>query len=106
MTHLTKEARTSRATGKTRRATMRDSLVNSIFNPYTFLCLILLIGGVAVAWIDAKGIPLLLVAATLAAVLRLLWTIREELREANSNTILHQQRVELLMSKRENPPHP
>lgn len=89
MTHVTQEAQAARADTRQRRrqsrATVRDQLVNHIFNPYTALCVVLLLCGVAVALMDAKGIVLLLVAGFLAAVVRLLWTIREELRESNSH---------------------
>lgn len=83
MTHITQEAQAARANAREGRAAARDSIINSLFNVYTFLCLILVIGGLALLGMDAKGLPLLIVALFMAALLRLLWTIREELREAN-----------------------
>ncbi|GAA5504348.1 hypothetical protein Dxin01_04118 [Deinococcus xinjiangensis] len=92
MTHLTQEAQ-ARASKSSNRAAARDKLVNQFFNPYTFLGLVLLIGGIGLVFMDAKGFPLLLVAAVFAAILRLLWTIREELRrqadqQADQNALL------------------
>ncbi|GGO40445.1 hypothetical protein [Deinococcus humi] len=93
MTHVTQEAQSARVGARQGRAAVRDQLVNSLFNPYTALCLLLLISGVGVALMDARGMAMLLVTAFLAAVVRLLWTIREELRETNT----HQQaQVKLL----------
>ncbi|CAM3205489.1 hypothetical protein DESA109040_02740 [Deinococcus saxicola] len=66
-----------------------SNIVNSLFNVYMFLSLILVIGGLALLGMDAKGFPLLILALVMAATLRLLWTIREELRVANK-----QQRVQ------------
>lgn len=83
MTHVTQEARAARANARQGRAAVRDQLINNLFNLYTALCLALLLFGAAVARMDAKGVPVLLGAAVLAAVIRLLWTIREELRESN-----------------------
>lgn len=83
MTHITQEAQAARSNARQGRAAFRDNIINSIFNPYTFLCLILVIGGAALLGMDAKGLPILIVALVLAAIIRLLWTIREELREGN-----------------------
>lgn len=83
MTHITQEAQAARTSVREGRAATRDTIVNNIFNPYTFLCIILVIGGLALIGMDAKGLPLLIVALVMAATLRLLWTIREELRAAN-----------------------
>lgn len=82
MTHVTQEAQAAR---RTPRSAAMNALMNNIFNPYTALCLILVISGAGVALMDAKGIILLLVAAFMAALVRLLWTIREELRESNGH---------------------
>lgn len=83
MTHITQEAQAARVGTRENRAAMRDTIINSFFNPYTFLCLLLVIGGLALVGMDAKGFPLLIVALVMAATLRLLWTIREELRQGN-----------------------
>ena len=80
MTHLTQEARASKTNN---RAALRDKLVNQFFNPYTFLGIVILLGGVALLMMDAKGLPLFLLAAVISATIRLLWTIREELRQSN-----------------------
>jgi len=80
MTHLTREAQSQRST---RRAALRDHLVNGLFTPYTFLCLLLLLGGLTLTLFDAKGLPLLLMAAVLVAIIRLLHTIRAALRVGN-----------------------
>lgn len=81
MTHLTREAQRGRTA---RRAEIRDNLMNGLFTPYTFLCVVLLLGGVALTGFDAKGLPLLVVAAVLVALIRLLYTIRAELRAGNA----------------------
>lgn len=83
MTHITQEAQAVRKSALEGRAAARDSIVNSLFNVYTFLSLTLVIGGLALLGMDAKGLPVLIVALVMAATLRLLWTIREELRVAN-----------------------
>lgn len=83
MTHLTQEAQAARKSAREGRAAARDSIINSLFNVYTFLSLILVLGGLALLGMDAKGLPLLIVALFMAALLRLLWTIREELRVAS-----------------------
>lgn len=83
MTHLTQEAQSRRQASAQNRAKVRDALMNGLFTPYTFLSLVLVLGGVAVAMQDAKGIPVLIIAATVAAVIRLLYTTREELRQTN-----------------------
>jgi DMSO reductase anchor subunit len=81
MTHITREARSQ--TGA-RRAEIRDNLMNGLFTPYTFLCTLLLLGGLSVTLFDAKGLPLLIAAAVLVAIIRLLYTIRTDLRAANA----------------------
>lgn len=81
MTHITREARSQT---KARRAELRDTLMNGLFTPYTFLSLLLLIGGLSVTLFDAKGLPLLIVAAVLVSVIRLLYTIRAEMRAGNA----------------------
>lgn len=83
MTHITQEAQAVRNSAREGRAAARDSIVNSLFNVYMFLSLMLVLGGLALTGMDAKGVPLLIVALVMAATLRLLWTIREELRVAN-----------------------
>ena len=85
MTHVTQEAQAARRTARQGRSAAMNALMNNIFNPYTALCLILVLSGAGVALMDAKGIILLLVAAFMAALVRLLWTIREELRESNGH---------------------
>jgi threonine/homoserine/homoserine lactone efflux protein len=88
MTHITREAAQNQAAQnqsavRSNRAAFRDRAVNSFFNPYFFLCLVLVVGGAMLAAFDAKGIPLLILGAVLAAIIRLLHTIRSDLREAN-----------------------
>ncbi|PNY79227.1 hypothetical protein [Deinococcus koreensis] len=77
MTHITREARSQAGA---RRAELRDTLMNGLFTPYTFLSVVLLIGGLWVTLFDAKGLPLLIIAAVLVALIRLLYTIRAEMR--------------------------
>ena len=83
MTHITREARSQSQT-KARRAEVRDNLMNGLFTPYTFLCVVLLLGGLSLTLFDAKGIPFLIIAAVLVAFIRLLYTIRAELRAGNA----------------------
>ena len=83
MTHITQEAQADRVHAREGRAKARDTIINNLFNPYTFLCILLALGGLALLLMDAKGLPLLIVSLVLAATVRLLWTIREELREGN-----------------------
>ena len=85
MTRVTQEAQGARRKTRQGHSAAMNALMNNIFNPYTALCVVLVLSGVGVALLDAKGIALLLVAAFMAALVRLLWTIREELRESNSH---------------------
>lgn len=81
---ITRESRAgSSGNVRARRAEFRDNVVNSVFTPYFFLCLVLLLGGVSVTLYDAKGLPLLIVAAVMVALIRLLYSIRAELRRGN-----------------------
>ena len=91
MTHLTREAQRGRTA---RRAEIRDNLVNGLFTPYTFLCVVLLLGGVALTGFDAKGLPLLVIAAVLVAFIRLLYTIRAELPPDVVRNVMAQQYFE------------
>lgn len=76
MTRITNNPETIKAN----RRAMREATVQSIMNPYTLLSAILIIFGLALVRLDAKGVPILLLILTVVAVIRLLYSIRSELR--------------------------
>ncbi|MXV20861.1 hypothetical protein [Deinococcus xianganensis] len=65
------------------RTEFRDSIVKSIMTPYTLLCVALIVFGVAVTLLDAKGVPILLICLVLVAGVRLLFTLRQAQRRTN-----------------------
>lgn len=72
----------SKDTRAARRA-LRDSLVEGLMTPYTLLSVVLVLFGVWLVLLDPKGVPILLGILAVVAVIRLLYSIRAELRRLN-----------------------
>ena len=79
---MTRMTRKSAGRAEQRRA-WRDRLIEGLFTPYTMLCIILVIFGIWLVLLDAKGVPLLLGVLVAVAFIRLLYSIRQELRDMN-----------------------
>ncbi|MFC5849577.1 hypothetical protein [Deinococcus petrolearius] len=82
--------------GREDRASAQKGLIEAIMQPYTLVSLVLIGGGLAISFIDPKGLVLLLVAGVIVLGLRLGYTTRQGVREGNdlqrrTITLLQQQ---------------
>lgn len=69
--------------GQEDRASTQKGLIEAIMQPYTLVSLVLIGGGLAISFIDPKGLVLLLVAVVIVLFLRLGYTRRQDVREGN-----------------------
>lgn len=69
--------------GREDRASVQRNLIEAIMQPYTLVSLVLIGGGLAISFIDPKGLMLLVVAVVIVLFLRLGYTRRAALREGN-----------------------
>lgn len=65
------------------RAGVQKGLIEAIMRPYTLVSLVLIGGGLAISFIDPKGLVVLLVVVVTVLFLRLGYTRRAALREGN-----------------------
>ncbi|MBB5235990.1 hypothetical protein [Deinococcus budaensis] len=82
--------------GREDRVSAQKGLIEVIMQPYTLVSLVLIGGGLAISFIDPKGLVLLLVAVVIVLGLRLGYTTRQGVREGNdlqrrTITLLQQQ---------------